>query len=249
MGLEYRQDPGLDFLQLCSHTEMDELARTLIRQDGKERWFEQLSGDKSFNDARRVKRHAEAWQAIGAEIQRVGSDSIATIFRGGKGDLYHNILVAVANALKVPTQSGVAIPVIEERMLEQIGVAAMEKMTPAEREAIGKDFGFEFGKAAPGALMAALIAGIHGAGFAAYQAAVIVANIVAKAVIGQGLAFAANAALVRSVAIFAGPVGWGLSAATLLPLATGMNMKVSARAVIHIACLRMQYLHRAEPLF
>jgi len=53
---------------------------------------------------------------------------------------------------------------------------------------------------------------IQAAGFAPYKMAVIVANGMANAVLGHGLAFAANAGLTKGIALFAGPVGWALDA-------------------------------------
>jgi uncharacterized protein YaaW (UPF0174 family) len=65
----------------------------------------------------------------------------------------------------------------------------------------------------PAALpLVAIQAVIRVAGFAAYRLAVIVANAVARALLGRGLSLAANAALTRTIGVFAGPIGWALTA-------------------------------------
>ena len=48
-------------------------------------------------------------------------------------------------------------------------------------------------------------------GLPTYQVAVIVANAVAKALLGHRLKLATNAALTRTMGIFAGPIGWALT--------------------------------------
>ncbi len=241
----YRQDAGLEFLQLCSDAELKELAETLTHDEGKLRTFEKLTTEPRFKATQRSGSYKKVWSIIAAEIQRTGSDSIASAWRG-HGDVYQNILIEVLKTFRVQHNSASTLIESEERLLKKLLGDAIEKMTAEERQRVAGEIGIDLRRAAPGALMAALIGGVHGAGFAAYQAAVIAAKIISKAVLGRGLAFAANAAITRSLAIFAGPVGWTLSLATLLPVATGMNMKISSRAVIHVACLRLQCLKKAE---
>lgn len=82
---------------------------------------------------------------------------------------------------------------------------------------------------------------INVTGFKAYQLSVIVANMVAKAVLGRGLALAGNAALVRGLAIFAGPIGWLITGLLTAPLISGPAYRVTIPCVIHIAMLREKY--------
>ena len=46
---------------------------------------------------------------------------------------------------------------------------------------------------------------VKAGGFASYKVAVIVANAVAKCILGRGLSFAANRALTKALSIFADP--------------------------------------------
>lgn len=63
------------------------------------------------------------------------------------------------------------------------------------------------------AMVAALQMAIRRGGFASYKIALIVANAIARALLGRGLSLAANAALVRWLSVFAGPIGWAITAA------------------------------------
>lgn len=88
--------------------------------------------------------------------------------------------------------------------------------------------------------MAAVQSAIKLGGFASYKVAVIVANAVARALLGRGLSFAANAALTRWIGVFAGPIGWAVTIAwTALDIA-GPAYRVTIPAVIQIAYMRVK---------
>ena len=87
-------------------------------------------------------------------------------------------------------------------------------------------------------MIAALQAGVRFSGFAAYQAAVIVANQVAKMLIGRGLSVAANAGLNRAIAAFTGPIGWVLMGLWTLIDIAGPAYRVTIPCVIQVAFLR-----------
>ena len=90
------------------------------------------------------------------------------------------------------------------------------------------------------AMMAAVQSAIKLGGFASYKVAVIVANAVARALLGRGLSFAANAALTRWIGVFAGPIGWAVTIAwTALDIA-GPAYRVTIPAVIQIAYMRVK---------
>ncbi len=50
--LKYRDDPGLEFLQFCSHEDLDPLVEILAKDTGEYRWSASLGGNKEF--ARRI---------------------------------------------------------------------------------------------------------------------------------------------------------------------------------------------------
>ena len=79
---------------------------------------------------------------------------------------------------------------------------------------------------------------MRASGFLAYQLAVVVANGVARAVLGRGLTFAANAALTRLLGILVGPVGWAITGAwTAIDLASPAY-RVTVPCVVQVAAIR-----------
>ena len=102
---------------------------------------------------------------------------------------------------------------VEMKILLKIFNDAFDKMSAAEKNGIIKAFeqaGVENLNLRAGFPAAAILAqlAVKSSGFLAYQIAVIVANNVAKAVLGHGLKLATNAALTSAIGIFAGPIGW-----------------------------------------
>jgi uncharacterized protein YaaW (UPF0174 family) len=235
--LNYLHDPGLEFLEDCSHEDLALLVNVLTKSEGTKRWSEYLTNDERF------KQHTEklpkAWQLIAAELQRCGADSIMSVFRGGQGVTYREILLDICSKLGVRSAPRLKLTILEARLLSKVLADAWKTMTDDqkkefvsnwEKSGATKGLNFDPVKMTPAALLAALQAGILSGGFAAYQIAVIVANGAAKVAVGRGLAFASNAALTKSLSILAGPIGWGISAAMTVP------------ATLIIAYLRQKHL-------
>ena len=88
------------------------------------------------------------------------------------------------------------------------------------------------------AVIVALQSSIRFSGFAAYQVALIVANAVARTVAGRGLALAVNAGLTRAMGIFAGPIGWVLTALWTAFDIAGPAYRVTLPCVVQVAFLR-----------
>lgn len=71
---------------------------SLITHDPRDktlRWTETLSGSDNYK--RFYPAHRNYWQEIAAEIQTFGASSIASVFRGGKGVLYREVLCDVCD--------------------------------------------------------------------------------------------------------------------------------------------------------
>jgi hypothetical protein len=97
----------------------------------------------------------------------------------------------------------------------------------------------------PKALPVAIInSAIKASGFAAYKMTVVVANGIAKAVLGRGLAFATNTALTKGLAnwlsISTGPIGWAITGIWMLVDFAGPAYRVTVPCVAHIAMLRLK---------
>jgi len=86
---------------------------------------------------------------------------------------------------------------------------------------------------------------IIGGGFYSYQLAVIIANSIAKALMGQGLAFAVNAGIAKGLAIFAGPIGWAVTGGLAAIGLAGPGRRVTIPATIYLASLRQAERYKA----
>lgn len=248
-SLSYRDDPGLAFLQFCSHADLRDLADILTTENGTRRHTEQLSAEPKFFASR--EDLTKVWHLIAAELQRFGGDTVvSTLFRAGKGVLYREILADVCRHMKIEFRDGEEFSVGEGRVLLKVLEKALEKMTEEERAEFVKSAAemFANGKfnpaaAAPGAILAALQAAFAMGGFAAYQIAAIAANAVSKFFLSRGLAFAANAGLMRALGLVAGPIGWVLSGLLSVPMFSGAAYRVTVPAVIYVAYLRQKHIN------
>ena len=110
------------------------------------------------------------------------------------------IVQDVANKLKTDWEYGDSVEAIKMKILLTMLGEGFEETSDREREELMEEFeeagvrGADWTKGFPvGAIMAQV--GVRMSGFLAYQIAVIVANGVARAIIGRGLSVAGNIAL------------------------------------------------------
>jgi uncharacterized protein YaaW (UPF0174 family) len=240
--MAYRRDPDLEFLKKCTSEDLSILVGVLTEDtDGETRWTEELTGNERYKA--NFPNHRVYWDLVAAELQCFGASSVATIFRGGKGIMYREVLSDVCDKLKVNGDSQSSVETIELNLLMKILADSMEKMTPEQLKEIVGTLDLKTTSYTKQAVVAALQAGVAMSGFVAYQIAVIVANAVAKAVVGRGLALAANAGLARAVGIFAGPIGWAVTAVWTLIDVAGPAYRVTMPAVIQVAFLRAKMNH------
>ena len=182
--------------------------------------------------------HRQYWDLIAAELQCYGANSFVTMFRGGEGVLYKEVLTDACDKMKVNYNSNTTVETIEMNLLMKILTDSMEKMTPAELQEIVKDLDLKTTDFSKQAVIVALQSSIRFSGFAAYQVALIVANAVARTVAGRGLALAVNAGLTRAMGIFAGPIGWVLTALWTAFDIAGPAYRVTLPCVVQVAFLR-----------
>ncbi|MFC2611353.1 MAG: hypothetical protein ACFNYA_07650, partial [Capnocytophaga granulosa] len=82
-------------------------------------------------------------------------------------------------------------------------------------------------------------------GFGTYKMAVIVANAVARSLLGRGLSFAGNATLTRTLGVALGPIGWIVTGLwTLLDIASPAY-RVTIPCVIQVAYMRLKFQEEA----
>ena len=90
----YRDDDDLEFLGKVKSEDLNDLVHLLIYdKDGIERLTEELSYRDSYK--RYSPDHHQYWEDIAGELQCYGANTLVTIFRGGKGVLYKEILCDV----------------------------------------------------------------------------------------------------------------------------------------------------------
>lgn len=178
---------------------------------------------------------------ITAEIQRYGGNSFSNAFRGGKGVPYIEVVRDVADNLKVNYNKNADAETIEAQIQLKVLEKAYEQMSAEERAELLKELGVSITNGIPAALPVIAVQGaIRMGGFAAYKMALIIANAVAKALIGRGLSFAANRALAQAMKVFAGPIGWAITAVWTLVDLAGPAYRVTIPCVIQIAYIRQK---------
>ena len=239
----YRRDVDLEFLCNCSSEDLDALVTILIKdKDGSSRLTEELTVNDKYKQF--APDHRRYWDLIAAELQCFGADTFATLVRGGEGVLYREVLTEVCDKMRVNYNSEAAVELIEMNLLMKVLTDSMEKMTPEDLRELANGLDLKTANFSKQAVIAAIQAGVNMSGFVAYQVAIIVANAVAKAVAGRGLAVAANAGLARAISVAVGPIGWALTALWTLKDLSGPAFRVTIPSVIQVAFLRTSMNHR-----
>jgi len=245
MTINYLSDPDLDFLENASNEDLDTLFLYLTKdKDGDAR----LTGDLE-NDHQVIRYHPDHhiyWQKIAAEVQYYGGNTIANNMRG-HGAFYRKVLIDVCKKLKVNFNETAPISIIEQNLLMKIMTTSLEKMNEEELTDVVNEMHIPVTSFTKQALTAAIQGAIIAGSFSTYTMAVIIANQVARALAGRGLAVAANAALTRTIGIFAGPIGWVLLSLWTIIDVAGPAYRVTIPCVIQIAYLRVKAsLHEEE---
>ncbi len=152
-------------------------------------------------------------------------------------ETYNVVLKDVCDKMKVKYTS---TEDMGEALLEKMVSSIFEKLNDDEkREFINNVFKNEEEKKGifmkgGGILFAALF---KAGGFASYQLSLIIANNIARMVLGRGLSLAANAALTRVLSFVSGPLALLMAAWTVKEIA-GPAYRVTVPAVVYIEALR-----------
>ncbi|PMM07178.1 ubiquinol-cytochrome C chaperone [Vibrio splendidus] len=247
MSNTYKKDKDLEPLLRYADNEMlGVLVKYLTTdKDGKTRYAETLTSDKQFKAAK--DNYQQVWQLIAGELQHFGGDTLVNLFRRS-GVEYREILTDVCKKLKIKTDYKADTVKIEQALLAKLFADSWEKMSDSERDALREELKIDASLTSSAALTA-IIAAIRMGGFMSYQVAMIVANAVAKALLGRGLTLAANAGLARAIGVFAGPIGIAITVLLTIPAISGPAFRVTLPAVVQIAAMRQQMLNEEEPIF
>ncbi len=235
--MAYKKDKDLEFLKDISSKDLDILVSVLTKDEkGKLRFTENLTYKEFYK--KNYPDHHKYWDKIAEEIQCYGGNTIANTLRGG-GVRYNDIVTDVCKHLKIDIEKDDNTEDLEMKLLLKILADATADMTKEELASLSNELGLKdilTSSITPMALQAA----INLTGFMAYKIALIVANAVAKQLLGRGLSLVANAGLMRGISVFAGPIGWAMSIAWGIVDIAGPAMRVTMPTVIQVAFLRQQ---------
>jgi uncharacterized protein YaaW (UPF0174 family) len=236
------REPDNDLIPLirkCDNDDLDPLVSYLTRRGRISSQLDLADVFKKHNP-----NHKMYADEISAEVQKYGGNTIANIGRRGKGVSYKEIVCDVGKRLKVNFNKKREVEFIEQQILLKVLETAWEKMSEEEKRILMNELGDDY-KSMPIPIhfpVPAIQSLIQLGGFVPYKLAVIVANGIAKALLGRGLSFAANAALTRYMAVFAGPIGWAITAIWTIFDIAKPAYRVTIPCVLHIAMLRQKYL-------
>lgn len=246
------REPDINLIPLireCNNDELDNLIGYITKKGSVSSQIQTTKVYQKYNPD-----HVKYADEITAEIQKFGGNTITNIMRGGKGVFYKEIVCDVADKLKVNYNKKQDIDFIEQQILLKVLEKSWEKMSIDKKEALLKGImadtkninGYrEF----PMAILQSAI--IAGGGYVSYRLSLIVANAIARTTLQRGVSFATSAALSRWVTIFAGAVGWGITALWALFDVSGPAYRVTVPCVLHIAMLRQLHMlnnNMVEPI-
>lgn len=244
--MAYREDSDLRFLGELKSEDLNDLVTCLTHdKDGQVRLTEELTMSDAYK--RHYPDHRQYWQAVAAEVQCFGANTLATMFRGGKGVPYREVLCDVCDKMKVNYNAEASVERIENNLLMKILTDAIEHMGDAERRELVASMGVAHqGSVTPQVLTGIFQAIFRAGGFKSFQLTAIVVNAILKALIGRGLAFGGGAVVMRTAAILTGPIGWAATGLWTAVDIASPAYRVTIPAVIQIAFLRQKHLYAQQ---
>lgn len=234
--MAYRYDKDLEFLGELSNDELDVLVKMLTKDEkGGVRVTESLTSSEEYK--KHFPDHQKYWRAVAEEIQTFGGNTFMNLIRQG-GVEYKEILIDVCKKMKVNFNEKSSTQLIEQNLLMKVLEDSIQKMSPEDLQELVKDLDLKTTDFSKQAVLGAMQVAIKMSGFKIYQLSVIIANAIAKAILGTGLTLATNATITRAISIFAGPIGWILTGLWTAIDIAGPAYRITIPVCIQIACLR-----------
>lgn len=236
----YRADPDLHFLSLVDNADLDLLVSLLIRdpQDGNARVAETLTSTDEYKQ--HTPDHQRYWPSVAAELQTFGANSLVSLFRGGQGVPYREVLCDACDKMKVNYNKNATTENIELNMLLKVLENSLAKMSEQDLRELAKEMQVEISNPTPQLMLMAVQTAIRSSGFAAYRMTTMLVSILAKSLLGRALPFGAYVMLTRSISLLTGPVGWVLSSAWLAADIAGPAYRVTIPACMLVAWMRQK---------
>lgn len=234
-----RKDDDLEFLKSCKNEDLKILTDYLVfDKDGKRRISEQLTSKQSFHE-NYPHNLVAMWEDIVNELQLYGGNTLMNVLRK-QGVTYREILCDVCDRMKVNYNKDANIELIETHFLQKVLIDSLEQMSAEDMQEVINHMEINTQSFTKQGLTIALQIAIRTGGFTPYKMAVIVANAVAKALLGHGLSLTLNAGLTKTVSIFAGPIGWAVTVLWTLVDIAGPAYRVTIPAVAQIIYMRQR---------
>ncbi|ARZ73019.1 hypothetical protein CCR98_02110 [Stenotrophomonas sp. WZN-1] len=242
--MAYRSDADLEFLGQLQSEDLNDLVYCLTHdKDGSPRFTEELTMHERYKNF--SPDHHQYWEQIAAEVQCFGANTFATMFRGGKGVQYKEVLMDVCDKMKVNYSKTASVEKIESNLLMKILTDALEKMTPEELRELAQSTGVKNTNGVTAETMVGVFQTVFRmGGFRSYQLTTIIVNAILKALIGRGLSFGGNILLSKTMALLTGPIGWVITGLWTAIDVAGAAYRVTIPAVIQVAALRQKHLYQ-----
>lgn len=240
--LNYKEDKYLNFLSKVDNRSLDVLVKILTEdKDGNLRTTEVLTSQERYKKYN--PNHSKYWDLIAAEYQYFGGNTIVNGVRQS-GVLYEEILADTCEDMKVDLPKNASVEIKEKALLSKVLEDSLDKMSNDDKKELLKNLNYKGTDFTKQAILGTLQMAIKTNNFMAYKFAVIIANAIAKKLVGHGLSFAANASLTNAMSVMVGPVGIAFTVIwTAIDLA-GPGKRVTIPATIYIAALRQEELNR-----
>ena len=237
--MAYREDKDLEFLDKLKSEDLNVLVH-LLTHDEKEklRTTEGLTKSKEYRSY--CPDHHRYWKKIAEEIQRFGANTLATVFRMGKGALYKDIAVDVCRHFLIKLDKADSIEVIEEKIACKVFAKAIEALSLEMLKKLAESINVKLENDNEREKVKELIEKyLKKNRLTAYQINVLLGNVMARyygsnfssGFIGWGVSLGV-------LRLLAGPLGWGWFLLDPVKWLTGPAFRVSVPVVLHIAMLR-----------
>lgn len=239
--MSYKYDGDLEFLKFCDNDDLGVLVEYLTKsKSGEIRLTESLTTTEKYK--KNYPNHKEYWKEIADEIQCCGGNTFSNIFRGFTGVQYKEVLIDVCKKMKVQFNENSTVGTIENELMCKIVKDTIEKLTQEELKDLVEELKINPVNLTKQGVTVAIQFLIRQGGFASYQILVIVANIVARQLLGHGLKFATNAALTRTMAVLTGPIGWIITGVWTMIDIAGPAYRITIPCCIQIGYMRNKFI-------
>ncbi|ACL31990.1 DUF3944 domain-containing protein [Glaesserella parasuis] len=233
--MAYVYDVDLEFLAQCTNEDLQPLVDILTKdKDGKKRYTEGLTSSRVYKVF--YPDHNLYWKEIAEEIQKFGANTIATLFRLGKGVSYKTILIEVCEKMKVNFNKESSTELIEKHLLDKVLTSAIEELSEDDLKKLAEELKIPATHLGKQSLTALVLVELN---------SLLSTPVLWKTIhtmfpqtIGTLLA---GTALGRILGFATGPIGWGITGIWALKDISGPATRVTVPAVIQIAFLRKKY--------